>query len=106
MQISAILLLIYGVLVGAGGVLGYVKAGSRPSLVSGSAFCIIIILGAILALQGWRGGIVLDLLAALLVLLLFIYRLSATGKKMPAVPVILLSALAILVAVLALTIGV
>jgi uncharacterized membrane protein (UPF0136 family) len=47
MQTAAIIVWVYGALVLAGGVMGWVKARSKPSLIAGVAF------GAALIATGW-----------------------------------------------------
>lgn len=91
MMLQAILLLVYGVLVAAGGVLGYRRAGSRASLTGGLRAGAAIAIGAILALAGQRPGFWLDLVFACALIVFFGYRLAKTRKTMPAVPMIVLS---------------
>ena len=84
MQITALIVEIYGVLVLIGGVMGWVKAKSKPSLFSGLIF------GVLLIGQGYRigQGVAAEVLHASLTtgLLTVVMgtRLIATKKFMPA----------------------
>ncbi len=102
MQLSAILLLAYGILVAAGGVMGYARAGSRASLATGGASGLVVIAGALAALGGRRAGFMIDLAVAIVLAAFFAYRFGRTRKPMPAIPSILLSLAAVAIALLAL----
>jgi uncharacterized membrane protein (UPF0136 family) len=78
-------LLLYAVLVIAGGVMGYVKARSKPSLISG------LISGAALLIAWWislaksySAGIGLAACLAIALLIVFGLRFRKTNKFMPA----------------------
>lgn len=79
------LLLLYAVLVIAGGVMGYLKARSKPSLISG------LISGAALLVAWWislsrsyNAGIALAICLAIALLIVFSLRFRKTRKFMPA----------------------
>lgn len=79
------LLLLYAVLVIAGGVMGYLKARSKPSLISG------LISGAALLVAWWislsesyNAGIALATCLAIALLVVFGLRFRKTKKFMPA----------------------
>ncbi|MBE9156278.1 TMEM14 family protein [Nodosilinea sp. LEGE 06152] len=79
------LLLLYAVLVLAGGVMGYLKARSKPSLISG------LISGAALLIAWWitlsssyNAGIGLATCLAIALLIIFSLRFRKTNKVMPA----------------------
>lgn len=79
------LLLLYAGLVIAGGVMGYVKARSKPSLISG------LISGAALLIAWWitlsnsyNAGIALAAGLAIALLVVFALRFRKTKKFMPA----------------------
>ncbi|HEX9653226.1 MAG TPA: TMEM14 family protein [bacterium] len=93
---AAYVVLVYGVLVIAGGVMGYAKAKSTPSLISGGLFGVIVIIAALLMLQGNPVGIYVSLAAAFLLLIFFSRRFSTTKKFMPAGLMMALSLITVL----------
>jgi len=75
---------IYGVLLAVGGLIGYFKAGSRPSLIAGllSAVAAFVALG--LSVGRSQLGPPLGLLLSIVLFVLFGYRYAIkTGKFMP-----------------------
>jgi uncharacterized membrane protein (UPF0136 family) len=75
---------IYAFLLAVGGMIGYFKAGSRPSLIAGllSALAALVALG--LSIGNSRWGVPLGLLLSITLFVLFGYRYAAkTGKFMP-----------------------
>ena len=90
---TAIIVWVYAALVILGGILGWVKARSRPSLVAGLVF------GLALAVSGWaifqelRGGGPASLVLAVLLLAVMTLRFRRTRKFMPAGLVAVVSAL-------------
>ncbi len=91
---------IYGALVALGGLMGYRKARSIPSLVLGLLFGVALILSSLFA--GAEGGVPADLPLWLVLGLtvLSLYRLNVTRRFMPAGLLVLLGAI---VAVILLT---
>lgn len=74
---------VYAVLLGVGGVMGYLKAGSRPSLIAGltSGFLALVCLG--LSFQGAPAAMPLGAGLAALMSVVFGIRLAKTHKFMP-----------------------
>jgi uncharacterized membrane protein (UPF0136 family) len=93
---AAYVVLVYGVLVIAGGAMGYAKAKSKPSLIAGSLFGVIAIIGSLLMLQQNPLGIYLSLGTAFLLLIFFSRRFSTTKKFMPAGLMMALSLITVL----------
>ena len=83
---------VFGLLVVAGGVIGYVKAHSLPSLAAGLFF------GNLLMVSIWlKWGNYLADIVSISLLIFFIMRLINTGKFMPAVLIIVLASMCIVV---------
>lgn len=73
----------YGILAIIGGIVGYVQAQSKASLISGSVSGLLLIFGGIMQLQGQRGLILAAVVTAVLIIV-FGIRLAKTRKFMPA----------------------
>jgi len=95
-------LLGYAALVLAGGVMGYAKAGSKPSLIAGVA-------SALLLTAAWMwsrtsvGGLWLGAGVALALCVVFGMRLKKTGKMMPSGMMLAVSGIALAALLLAAT---
>lgn len=76
--------LVYALLVLAGGIMGYRKASSQASLISGTLFGLALLATAILMLRGSAAGATAAMVLAVVLLLFFGYRLVTGGKFMPA----------------------
>ncbi|MGK7942995.1 MAG: TMEM14 family protein [Microcystaceae cyanobacterium] len=81
---SVIATLIYGILTLVGGIIGYLTARSRPSLISGLISGLLLIGTAILQLQGalWAKWLAVGL--TVLLIAVFLFRWRKTKKIMPA----------------------
>lgn len=84
--------LVFAFVMAFGGVMGYVKAKSVPSLVAGLGSAVLLVVGALLLLQlgTWMAGAVLALLISLALLGRFLPSLLR-GKLNPAAYVVPLS---------------
>lgn len=91
------LVLIYGILIAAGGVMGYVKAQSMPSLIAGGISGIALVGAAVAIMKGaYSAGWWISLVVALLLLVRFgIAELKGGFKMMPGGIVIILSIIVI-----------
>ncbi|GAB4329768.1 MAG: hypothetical protein OHK0047_16820 [Leptolyngbyaceae cyanobacterium] len=78
------LILVYALLVAIGGIVGYVKAGSQQSLISGLVSGIALAIAWFLSLQTPSAGFALATFLALGLLIVFAIRFRKTGKLMPA----------------------
>lgn len=86
--------ILLGAFVVGGGVMGYVKAGSMPSLIMGAIFGSSLIASGLAMSRGVSGWpLTLAVLTASFLTLFFGYRLFSTGKLMPALPMIVLCGL-------------
>lgn len=98
---ARIYFIVFGLLTIVGGLVGYLKAGSTISLIAGG------ICGALLLVAAWLlpGNIAVGLGLALLISIAlagqFIPKFISTGKPMPAGMMSLLSALGVIVAIVA-----
>lgn len=86
-----IILWIYIVLLLAGGVMGFVKAKSKPSLIASAAFAVVLALCNLGIIQV---RYLVDILMIVLILV-FAMRLAKTKKFMPAGLMIVLTAVAL-----------
>jgi uncharacterized membrane protein (UPF0136 family) len=81
--VAPITLGIYAVLLGVGGIVGFVKAGSRSSLIAGSISALVA-LGALalsLADKNQNMGIALGLILSISLFILFAYRYAVKTRK-------------------------
>lgn len=79
------LLLLYALLVIAGGVMGYLKARSKPSLISGLISGLALLAAFWITLQkNYSAGIALATCLAIALLVVFALRFRKTQKFMPA----------------------
>ncbi|CBN54106.1 MULTISPECIES: TMEM14 family protein [Kamptonema] len=74
----------YGILTFVGGIIGYAKAQSKASLISGSLSGLLLIFSGIVQLQGQSWGLILATVVAAVLVIVFIARLVKTRKLMPA----------------------
>jgi uncharacterized membrane protein (UPF0136 family) len=84
-RVGLVVLIVYAVLLIVGGVIGFVKARSRPSLIAGTISGVIALIAAwISGTYNEDGGYSIALLLAIALFILFTYRASRTRKFMPA----------------------
>jgi len=83
-MIGIITAIAYGVLAVVGGIIGYVQAQSKASLISGSVSGLLLILAGILQLQGQAAGLILATAITAVLVIVFAIRLTKTRKFMPA----------------------
>ncbi len=101
MSLGQIVLLVYAVLMIVGGVIGYARAGSLPSLVSGVVTGVVLVLCWLLSRQSPAAGFGLGAVTCFALSLLFIYRVWTTGKPMPAGGLLAISIIALVLLVVA-----
>ena len=94
--------IIFGILTIAGGIMGYVKAGSTPSLIAGSITGILLIVAALLLPAHQLAGLMLALVVSLLLAAQFLPKFLRTGKAMPAGLMSILSVIGLIWAMVAL----
>lgn len=76
--------IVYGILAFVGGILGYLQAQSKASLISGSISGLLLLLGGVMQLQGVTWGLTLAAVVTAVLVFVFSSRLAKTGKFMPA----------------------
>jgi uncharacterized membrane protein (UPF0136 family) len=103
MGATKIYFIVFGILTIAGGVIGYVKAGSMPSIIAGSISGILLLVAAFLLPDHRVAGLATGLIISLLLAGQFIPKFIRTGKAMPAGMMSILSAIGIIMAIVALT---
>ena len=78
------LILVYALLVAIGGIIGYVKAKSNQSLISGLGSGVALAIAWYVSLQNPTIGLVLATVIAVALVVVFALRFRATNKFMPA----------------------
>ncbi|MEL6494611.1 MAG: TMEM14 family protein [Cyanobacteria bacterium J06623_7] len=84
MNLAIAATIIYGLLAGIGGILGYVKSRSKPSLISGCISVILLLTAAWMQIQDNNLGLLISQVIVSLLVVVFIVRLVKTKKFMPA----------------------
>ena len=97
MNATGLAVFVYGVLVLAGGVIGYTATGSQASLVAGGVFGGGILASAVAILKGKRTGLRVAFGLAVVLTLFFGSRFAQSGVFMPGGLMALLSILAVIV---------
>lgn len=101
MDATQLYFLIFGALTIIGGVIGYVKAQSVPSIVAGAITGVLLIIAGLVLPQFRTAGLATAFIVSLLLAAQFIPKLIRTGKIMPAGLMSVLSVIGIVVAVAA-----
>ena len=83
--------LIYGILLLVGGIFGYTKAKSKPSLISGVISGLLLLISGFLQWQQISMGLILAQVLTLVLAIVFAIRLWKTRKFMPAGLMLVLS---------------
>jgi uncharacterized membrane protein (UPF0136 family) len=102
LNIARLYFFVFAALTALGGLMGFIKASSKASLIAG------VVSGLLLAISGWfiptktTLGCVMGLVVSLLLLGRFLPAYLKKGAAMPAIPMIILSAAGIAFAVIAL----
>lgn len=103
MGATKIYFIVFGILTIAGGVIGYIKAGSMPSIIAGSISGIVLLVAAFLLPDHLVAGLAVGLIVSLLLAGQFIPKFIRTGKVMPAGMMSILSVIGIIMAIVAWT---
>jgi uncharacterized membrane protein (UPF0136 family) len=98
---AKIYFIIFGLLTIVGGVIGFVKAGSTASIIAGSISGILLFLAAFLLPQNLAVALILAGVVSILLAGRFVPAFLKTGQAMPAGLMSVLSALGVIVAIVA-----
>jgi uncharacterized membrane protein (UPF0136 family) len=101
MNAFQIALLLYAIIIAAGGIMGYVAAQSMVSLVNGLVAAVILLIGLAVSFKNPTAGFGLSAVVALALGVFFAYRFFTTGKWMPGGVTMILSAVAFVLMALA-----
>lgn len=97
MKPQALLVFVFGLIVFLGGLMGFLKAQSIISLVTGSAFAILLISSGFLFIKGSSSAFILAMTSVIILALFFGYRFYLTGLFMPAGLMLILSVIVLAV---------
>jgi uncharacterized membrane protein (UPF0136 family) len=98
---AKIYFIIFGLLTIAGGVMGYVKAGSVASIVAGAISGVLLLLAAFLLPQQLAAALILAAVVSILLASRFLPAFLKTGKFMPAGMMAILSVIGVIMAIVA-----
>jgi len=101
MEATKIYFIVFGILTIAGGVMGYIKAGSVASIIAGSITGVLLLVAAFLLPEHRAVGLATALIISLLLAAQFIPKFLRTGKVMPAGIMSILSLIGIIAALVA-----
>jgi len=74
----------YGILAIVGGIIGYVQAKSKASLISGIISGLLLVTAGVMQLQGQGLGLILAIVVTIALIIVFAIRLAKTRKFIPA----------------------
>ncbi len=101
MEAAKIYFIIFGVLTVAGGIVGYVKAGSVASIIAGSITGVLLLVAAFVLPEHRAIGLAIAFIISLLLAAQFVPKFIQTGRVMPAGAMSILSVIGIIVAFVA-----
>jgi uncharacterized membrane protein (UPF0136 family) len=101
MGATKIYFIVFGALTIIGGIIGYVKAGSLPSIIAGSITGLLLLIAGSLLPEHRAIGLATAFIISLFLAAQFIPKFIRTGKAMPAGMMSILSAIGIVVALIA-----
>ena len=101
MEATKVYFIIFGALTIIGGIIGYVKAGSLPSIIAGSITGVLLLIAGSLLPEHRAASLATAFIVSLLLAAQFVPKFIRTGKAMPAGMMSILSVIGIVVAVIA-----
>ena len=101
MDATRVYFLIFGALTIIGGVIGYVKAHSVPSIIAGTITGILLLVAGYILPEHRQAGLITAFVVSLLLAAQFVPKLVRTGKVMPAGLMSILSVIGLVVVIVA-----
>jgi len=101
MEVTKIYFILFGVLTIAGGIVGYVKAGSVASIIAGSITGVLLLVAAFLLPEHRGLGLATALVISLLLAGQFVPKFLQTGRMVPAGMMSILSVIGVIAAIVA-----
>jgi uncharacterized membrane protein (UPF0136 family) len=101
MEAAKIYFIAFGALTIAGGIVGYVKAGSMASIIAGSITGILLLVAGFLLPQHRAIGLATAFIISLLLAAQFVPKFIRTGRAMPAGMMAILSVIGLVAAIVA-----
>ena len=101
MEAAKIYFIIFGLLTIAGGIFGYVKAGSVASIIAGAITGVLLLVAAFLLPEHHVAGLATALVVSFLLAAQFVPKFLRTGRVMPAGLMSVLSLIGIIAAIVA-----
>jgi uncharacterized membrane protein (UPF0136 family) len=101
MEVTKVYFILFGVLTIAGGIVGYVKAGSVASIIAGSITGVLLLVAAFLLPEHRGVGLATALVISLLLAVQFVPKFLQTGRVMPAGMMSILSVIGVIAAIVA-----
>ena len=99
MEAAKIYFIIFGLLTIAGGIMGYVKAGSTASIIAGTITGVLLVIAAFLLPEHRVAGLATAFIVSLLLAGQFVPKFFRTGRIMPAGMMSVLSVIGIIAAI-------
>ena len=101
MELTKVYFILFGVLTIAGGIFGYVKAGSLASIIAGSITGVLLLVAAFLLSTHRGAGLAIALVISLVLSAQFVPKFLQTGRAMPAGMMSVLSVIGVIAAIVA-----
>ena len=101
MDATKLYFLAFGALTIVGGIIGYVKAGSLPSIIAGAITGVLLLVAGSLLPEHRAAGIATAFVVSFLLAAQFVPKFIRTGKMMPAGMMSILSVIGLIVAIVA-----
>jgi len=101
MDATKLYFLVFGALTIVGGIIGYVKAGSLPSIIAGAITGVLLLVAEFLLPEHRAAGIATAFVVSFVLAAQFVPKFIRTGKMMPAGMMSILSVIGLIVAIVA-----